>query len=523
MQSYTTVLGVIEMRLKNCPYSVVQKRYGIGSSTVTLIMSRFRKIGLPLDDLKSMEPKKLLDAFYPQDTVRRNQIPMPDFDAIYDRLMQKGSRANLFFLWLEYKEEHPDGYQSSQFYEYYHRYLKEKHGDDKAVMAVERIPGEKMYIDWVGDKPLLLVDTETGELKQVHIFATTLGVSSKVYAEIFLDEKLPSFVAGTVHALQYYGAIPQYLVPDNLKTAVTKHSKDALVLNSVYQDLENFYNVIVLPPPPRKPKGKPTVEAHVRYLETHLVEKLKENVYTSLESLNKATQKIIAAINSRNFENANHSRNDLFERYDRPHMRSLPGGNYTMCDYCYVLHIPDNYHVKYDGHYYSVLYTYRGHPAIVKATSSEIRICDENNRLLCTHPRAYETFPLYITDDSHMKPEHLYYKEINAHDGSYYRRWASAYGKATQTMIDRILRSARHEEQAYNSCNGILHMCADVPKGLVETAAQTCLNANSCYYSYFKRILRSLTNKKTGLTGYKREMPETLPEHQNIRGRDYYK
>ena len=482
MQSYTTVLGVIEMRLKNCPYSVVQKRYGIGSSTVTLIMSRFRKIGLPLDELKSMEPKKLLDAFYPQDTVRRNQIPMPDFDAIYDRLMQKGSRANLFFLWLEYKEEHPDGYQSSQFYEYYHRYLKEKHGDDKAVMAVERIPGEKMYIDWVGDKPLLLVDTETGELKQVHIFATTLGVSSKVYAEIFLDEKLPSFVAGTVHALQYYGAIPKYLVPDNLKTAVTKHSKDALVLNSVYQDLENFYNMIVLPPPPRKPKGKPTVEAHVRYLETHLVEKLKENVYTSLESLNKATQKIIAAINSRNFENANHSRNDLFERYDRPHMRSLPGGNYTMCDYCYVLHIPDNYHVKYDGHYYSVLYTYRGHPAIVKATSSEIRICDE-----------------VVLDNGYF------------------------FDKATQTMIDRILRSARHEEQAYNSCNGILHMCADVPKGLVETAAQTCLNANSCYYSYFKRILRSLTNKKAGLTGYKREMPETLPEHQNIRGRDYYK
>ena len=91
-----------------------------------------------------------------------------------------------------------------------------------------------------------------------------------------LDEKLPHFIAGTVHALSYYGAVPKYLVPDNLKTAVTMHSKDELVLQSAFSDLETFYDTVILPPPPRKPKGKPTVENHVRFLETHLVEELKE-------------------------------------------------------------------------------------------------------------------------------------------------------------------------------------------------------------------------------------------------------
>ena len=75
--------------------------------------------------------------------------------------------------------------------------------------------------------------------------------------------------------LSYYGAVPKYLVPDNLKTAVTRHSKDELVLQSAFSDLETFYDTIILPPPPRKPKGKPTVENHVRFLETHLVEELK--------------------------------------------------------------------------------------------------------------------------------------------------------------------------------------------------------------------------------------------------------
>lgn len=164
-------------------------------------------------------------------------------------------------------------------------------------MPVERIPGEKMYIDWVGDQPELLLDTSTGELQRVHIFTTTLGFSSLIYAEIFLDEKLPQFIAGTVHALSFYGAVPKYLVPDNLKTAVTKHTKDELVLQSAFSDLESFYDTIILPPPPRKPKGKPTVENHVRFLETHLVEELKKETYTSLEALNAAARRIVADIN----------------------------------------------------------------------------------------------------------------------------------------------------------------------------------------------------------------------------------
>ena len=130
-------------------------------------------------------------------------------------------------------------------------------------MAVERIPGEKMYIDWVGDQPELLTNPETGEISNVHIFTTTLGVSSMIYAEAFLDEKLASFITGTVNAVKYYGGVAKYFVPDNLKTAIKKHTKDTLELQSSFSDLEDFYETIVLPPPPYKPKGKPTVEGHV--------------------------------------------------------------------------------------------------------------------------------------------------------------------------------------------------------------------------------------------------------------------
>ena len=66
------------------------------------------------------------------------------------------------------------------------------------------------------DKPELLTDPETGEVKKVHIFATILGVSSLIYAEAFMEEKLPQFIDGTVHAVEFYGGVTKYFVPDNL-------------------------------------------------------------------------------------------------------------------------------------------------------------------------------------------------------------------------------------------------------------------------------------------------------------------
>ena len=102
-----------------------------------------------------------------------------------------------------------------------------------------------------------------------------------------------------IRSSSFYGAIAKYFVPDNLKTAVTKHTKDELILQSTFADLEYFYEIIVLPPPARKPKGKPTVENHVRYLETHRIEKLKEKIYVSFEDLNADIPKIVVALNER--------------------------------------------------------------------------------------------------------------------------------------------------------------------------------------------------------------------------------
>lgn len=518
MQNCTTILGIIDMRQRGISYDDCRSRYGVGNSTITLIMSRFKELGKDLEALRQMTPSEVETAFYPPENIRRkDESVMPDYSAIHDRIMREGSKANLYFMWLKYKQEHPSGYQFTQFCHYYNEYVDKNHGSDKLRMAVERMPGEKVYIDWVGDQPELLMDSTTGEVKKIHFFVTTVGVSSLIYAEAFEDEKLPNFIAGTVHALEYYGAVPKYLVSDNLRAAITKHTKDELILNSAYQDLESFYDVIVLPPPPRKPTGKATVEKHVQYLETHLLEDLKEKIYFSLEEINRDVKEKIAEINNRKLKAQSFSRLEAFLRYDKPQMRPLAGGSFALCEYRYFAHVPNNYHLLFDDHYYSVLYTYYGQPAILKATMAEIRICDRNNKLICTHRRSYKDFPKYITKPEHMKPEHQYYKEVNSKDGAYYRRWASSYGPYMSKLVDTVLLAPQHEEQAYNSCNGILHMCTNQPKLLVEEAAKLCVESSVCRYSYFKKTLHNLTDSR-----HYNGTDQILPEHENLRGKEIY-
>ena len=275
--------------------------------------------------------------------------------------------------------------------------------------------------------------------------------------------------------------------------------------------------MVILPPPARKPKGKPTVEKYGQYLETWLLEELKKNIYPNFEAINRACQKIIEAINREVPKGWKYSRMDSFLRYDKPQMKTLSDGSFMLCDYKPFVHIPNNYHLLYDGHYYSVLYTYYNQPAILKATPTEIRICDKNNRLICTHKRSYNEYPKYITDDSHMPPGHLYYKEINSRDGDYYRSRAKVFGPYMVKLIDTVLHSAVHEEQTYNSCNGIIHCCDGVSRLVAEEAAKTCVTCNACRYSYFKRVLTDMLNKNSSPGS------EKLPEHTNIRGKDFYK
>ena len=133
MQKYPIIIGILEFRERGFSYTTVQKRWNVGASTVRRTVCRFEELGMSLNELKALSPEKVQALFYPEEAIRRKEVPLPDYQKCYDRLHKKGSKVNLTFLWYEYKEQHPDGYQLTQFCEYYNRFVEEHYGTQKVV------------------------------------------------------------------------------------------------------------------------------------------------------------------------------------------------------------------------------------------------------------------------------------------------------------------------------------------------------------------------------------------------------
>lgn len=258
MQKYATILEVCRLLELGASVRDIRSRTRLGHSTINLIHSRMRSSSLSFSQLQDMEPEQVEGLFYPK-KVRDSSIPLPDYEDVYHRITAKTAPSNLYLEWLLYIEHFPNGYQYTQF--------------------------RKHFIDWVGDVlPLVRPDPLAESVEKAHILVTTLGVSSLLFAKAFPDEKLPSVIDGITEAVAFYGALPKIFKPDNMKTAVTKNTKDVLLLNEAFKDLERFYDVVVVPAPPRKPKGKPSVENGVRWIEQFILPQIKTNSFLLSES-----------------------------------------------------------------------------------------------------------------------------------------------------------------------------------------------------------------------------------------------
>ena len=169
MQDYNTIIGAIQMRLNKCPTRSVMDRFRIGSSTLNLIMSRYKAFDLTIDELEAMSPKEVEKLFYPQKNLQRKEVPLPDFQYYYDRIHAPNSRINISFCWLDYKEKNPEGYEKSQFYEYYQRFVQEK--DDLVLQSTFSDPERQLNThviellakgDWIDEPNNLLITGGAG-------------------------------------------------------------------------------------------------------------------------------------------------------------------------------------------------------------------------------------------------------------------------------------------------------------------------------------------------------------------------
>jgi len=452
------------------------------------------------DELKAL--------LYP-DSFGKNVKPEPNWEEIYTRLKDKASRANLQYIWEEYRESSPEGLGYSQFC---HRYeLWRVRTGKKVVMAREREPGRELFVDWMGDTLPCVTDPSTGEVQVAHFFVATLGDSSYPYVEAFPDEKLDKWLSAHVHAFEWLGGVPRVVVPDNLKSAVTKPGYYDPKLNPAYWELAKHYDVAVIPARIRKPKDKAAVESSVGWLETWLLEWLRDKQFFSFAELNAAIRERLCELARRPFQKRPGSREEVFGKVDKPALRPLPTRRFEHAEYI-SRRVPDNYHVEYAGFYYSVPYTMYGQQVTLRVTGDTVEILSENRERIALHPRRYSG-SRYVIVRGHMPKNHQHQRDWERFDGARYREWAANIGENTAFVITAMLAAQHVEETAYRSCMGVLQMASKYSAQRLESACAKARVMHSPTYTTVKNILKNAQDKAPAA-----QKSKPMPAHENLRG-----
>jgi len=476
-------------------------------SSVGECLRRFDAAGLrwPLPaSLSDTELERLL--YPPPPAVPIATRPVPDWPVLHQELRRPG--VTLMLLWEEYQAAHPQGFAYSWFCQHYRAWT----GRLDVVMRQTHRAGEKLFVDYAGHT-LEVIDRATGEVRTAQIFVAVLGASNYTYAEATWSQTLPDWIGAHTRAFAFLGGVPEVVVPDNLKSGVTRAHRYEPELNPTYAELAAHYGVAVIPARARRPRDKAKVEVGVQVVERLILAALRHRTFFSLAELNRAIAELLERLNRRPFKKLPGSRREAFEALDRPALRALPATPYVYATWKKVrVHI--DYHVEVDGHYYSVPYVLVKQPLEARLTATTVE-CFRKGQRVASHLRS-ALKGRHTTVPEHMPKAHRAYAEWTPQRLVH---WAEQAGPATAGVIAQILAHRPHPQQGFRSCLGILRLGERYGAERLEAACRRALRLNACRYRSIESIL------KRGLD--RQPLPEqqelALPAaHDHLRGPDYY-
>jgi len=485
----------------------IAKSCSIARSTVGEYLRRAEKAGLHWPLPEGMDDSQLGALLFPVAPLLCSDAPraMPDWTQIRKELKKKG--VTLFLLWEEYKETYPDGYQYSWFCEQYQKWI----GKLDLVMRQDHRAGEKMFVDYAG-QTVPIVDRCTGEVHQAQIFIAVLGASNYTYAEATWSQSLPDWIHSHVRALAFMQGVPELVIPDNLKSGVTKASRYEPDLNPTYQEVATHYGFAIIPTRVCKPRDKAKVEVGVQVVERWILARLRHFTFFSLHELNIHIQGLLSKLNHRPFRKLPGSRQSLYESLDRPALKPLPTQPYVYAEWKKArVHI--DYHIEVEGHYYSVPYQLIKEQVEVRLTAETIEVFHKSRRV--TSHRRSNIKGQHTTIEQHMPKPHQHYAQWTPER---LVRWAGKNGEATQKLIETILASRPHPQQGFRPCLGIMSLEKTFGAQRLENACQRALDIGGTSYRSVHAIL------KNGLDQQPLPLRSKSPVlyHPNIRGPKYY-
>ena len=499
---------IIRLREDGVALQTIAKAVDISRNTVKKYLRLIEVRGLSWHQLLQMDDNELEALLADSDPGDEQRLSvLTSFFPYMEKELQR-TGVTRWILWGEYRQKHPDGFSYSRFCDHFKQYRTSRSGS----LRFEYKPGDKLFIDFTGKK-LSVIDPSTGEVTDVEVYVAILGYSQLTYVQAVASQRKEDFISATENALHFFGGVPQVLIPDNLKSAVTKAGKYEAEINSTFLDFANHYGTTVLPARSYKPQDKAHVERAVNIAYSRIFAPLRNQVFYSLKSLNEAISDQLRAHNNKHFQNRPISRRELFDQEERKLLGPLPADRYQIKQSKEVTVMKNGY-VQLNKHYYSVPYRFIGRRVKLIYSATQVSVFYNRERI-AYHLYSTKQFS-HSTEKEHLASTHQFVSDWNPEK---FTSWAASISPVVLDYITRILQTATYPEQAYRSCVGILSFEKKVGRQRFINAIERATYYGAFNYTMIKKILHSGLD----LVAFGDEEPAgTLPAHDNIRGPEAY-
>lgn len=475
----------------NYPHRAIANSLAISASTVSEYIRLFKCSGLVWNDIKALNDEQLDALIYrhPQEPKRNRQLP--DYQQCHQELKKKGVRLTL--LWKEYKENEPEGIGYTLFCRHYHSYIKTL----EPVMRFTHKAGDKCFIDYSG-MTMEWIDPLDGEIHKAEIFVSCLGASSMIYCEATETQSLSDWIASHIRMFEFYGGVPNTLVPDNLKAGVHKAHRYDPDINPTYTLMAEHYNVAVIPARVRSPKDKPLAEVSVQCVEREILAPLRHITFTSLGDINAAIKERLTLLNQRPMQITRQSRLEQFEAIEKQTLKPLPVYRFSLSEWKKAT-VHKDYHIAVNKHFYSVPYRFISKTVDVSLTATSIEIFYGAERI-ALHPRD-DTPNRFTTLAVHMPEAHrAYWQEQQDSSIDFFFNWAKQKGEPIYQYIEQFFKARRFPQQAIRACFGLKRLCEHYGDERFKAACEKASFLQRYRYQTIEEILKHDLDKPNPIT-----------------------
>ncbi len=355
---------------------------------------------------------------------------------------EQGRGVSLKILWQEVSPQ-------VDYLRFWREFRKRHPSAPEPVLRLQHKPGERAQIDYCDGIEIL--NLKTGEKILTQLFVGVLPFSSYTFGEFVSDQKLPGFIRSQQNMFAFFGGVTPYVVPDNLKSGVTKahlYDPDA---NRTYCEFGNHMGFAVLPARPRTPRDKGAVETAVGIIQETFFARMRNRTFTSLFDLNGAFRAYLNELNSTVMKDYGVSRLDRFTEESK-YLKPLPPSEFAFTEWKSSKVHPDC-HIQVGKNFYSVPHPYVGHVVRVRLSAKLIEVFTEDAEPIAAHARLTGEHR-YATDNRHYPEAKLATASFDIHQAL---TQAKRIGAETEKLVEHLF-ALSHPLKYLRRVQGILRL-----------------------------------------------------------------